>query len=109
LGRQVGVELEWHPADVDLEFARELLPGLVERGPANRAPRAHHVGPDVDGESRSNLGHGQFSSHHCSRWYAIAWGGGGMKLMLSRPLASASPTSARVNQRASSISALSIA
>src|SRR5690606_35507805 len=96
-------------ADVDLELAGKLLPRLGERGPADRAPRAHHVGPDIDGDLRGSLGHAQFSIHHCSRWCAIACLGGGMKLALSAPFASASATSARVNQRASSISERSIA
>src|SRR5690606_6512310 len=104
LSRQVRIELERHEADVDLNLPLDFAHRLGELRPADRAPRAHHVGPDID---RKFLHH-PCSSHHRSMSCAMACFGGGTKLALSAPFASASATSARVNQRASSISVLSI-
>src|SRR5690606_38443620 len=103
-GGQVRIEFERHEAGIDFDLARHFAHRLRELGPAHRAPRAHHVGPDIDREFL----HHPCSSHHRSMSCAMACFGGGTKLALSAPFASASATSARVNQRASSISVLSI-
>ena len=52
LGRRARVELEAAPGQLDLVTVRELLERVLEATLADVAPRAHDVGPDLDGHRR---------------------------------------------------------
>lgn len=47
-GRHVGVELERAPADFGGNLVLEPVERLAQVAPADQAPRAHDIGPDID-------------------------------------------------------------
>ncbi len=63
-GGHVGIEFESVPADIGLDLALELREALLQAAPADEAPGAHDIGPDIDPQG-SCFAH--CSIHHCMR------------------------------------------
>ena len=64
LGRHIRIEFEGMPANVRLDLAIELFEPLLQGAPADQAPGAHDIGPDIDPQG-SRLAH--LFTHHCMR------------------------------------------
>ena len=69
--RHVGVQLERAPADLGVDFALKGLQRARQLAPADKAPGAHDIGPDVDGDPLAHR-----SSHQSMRVRAMAKGRG---------------------------------
>src|SRR3546814_4418297 len=69
LGAELRIEFERLEMEIDLDLAAHALQRLLQRSQADRAPRADHVGNEVDAQAdRGGIGHapkGNAQRHNC--------------------------------------------